>query len=1063
MTNRLEYRKLLLKVAFHKDIFRLKKKQNEKIETVHPLELLKRWINFQFKINSKTLKISNIKSDLKDCLILSQLLFILSQNENFLSISNLQNYYERALKILDFLKETDYTGFLFNPNNLIKGDEPEIIQFLVNIFLWKPNLKEIETEKEDQENNKNQNLEVKTKQKDFDYDLVLSTSSTSTDFDFDSDFDSQEDTGFSQDDFTNPIQQEKFEMISNNQLFDFKKKLKTKTNENENENQIKNENEIENENQIKNENENENEKISIKDEFIFHFLDLESFSFLQFQEMHKIEIIIQTFSKIFEEIDGNSNNTDSGKLAFLQRLKMFHLRNNYGLISNLNRNLFFQIINDILKSDFNYFNPLIQQQINQELLAQDNYGCDPLYISSQIKGILQENCKLEKEADLSLSLLFDLFTFTMVVKQQITTRLTSELIADSFINPDQMKLIRNIIYKSLDTAIFGLIDFINLTKILKHYFSFFTEKDFLSKSQLVVSQTIKIALGNTIRAIVNRILDDKSKELVEKSIAKINQEFKSFGNEKNTNSQVIEKGMEILGGYLFVEDIIFLQAALDEENCLSFQQQLVDNFYYLFLQLDIFIPMIKFLVSRQIITQKNSDMLFRANDVLAKILTKYSSHFAKDYLHETFHDIVDEIFDRIIETSDKIPFGFRIITSHIRNEMQIMGLEEFEKAIGSLIFLRFLCPAILLPISFGIIDYSIDPESERGLLLLSSTIQALGTGKQFGSNRVYLQPLNQEIQAKSSQTTELLKRISNFEGEICYPTHLTMEKILKNTPLSFLAQLYQSQLKNVKQSKANGYDLFLSVRRFIKEKKLLQNPKIEIYQTEKMIRETTQLDEKTGFLIQEIEFIEKLLSEISTKHTEKKSTIGTNESQLSHGLNDKNKSEDLSETSGETEYSDSLTIPEDVYKEKEEVYEDTLNQNEAARKFESGKTFANRNLFFLWKDNWKTPTLMEGFGLMRRKSKKKWSKVYFVLKLEFLAIYENLSVNCYKDLIDIIHITGFLKIVKLKKTSKFNKKKVKQISIMTEVPTKQEIIISSENDFNIEKWFELLIQIQNNY
>jgi hypothetical protein len=85
-------------------------------------------------------------------------------------------------------------------------------------------------------------------------------------------------------------------------------------------------------------------------------------------------------------------------------------------------------------------------------------------------------------------------------------------------------------------------------------------------------------------------------------------------------------------------------------------------------------------------------------------------------------------------------------------------------AIGGFVFLRYICPAIIVPHKYGLLEskhsfiiqryfytYTNDyhrclvqplPEIQRDLLLVSKVLQTVANGTSFGSKEEYMMPLN---------------------------------------------------------------------------------------------------------------------------------------------------------------------------------------------------------------------------------------------------------------------------------------------------------------------------------
>ncbi len=82
-------------------------------------------------------------------------------------------------------------------------------------------------------------------------------------------------------------------------------------------------------------------------------------------------------------------------------------------------------------------------------------------------------------------------------------------------------------------------------------------------------------------------------------------------------------------------------------------------------------------------------------------------------------------------------------------------------AVGALVFLRFLCPAICHPDAYGVLESPSPPDRMRGLVLLSKTIQNLANGVMFGLKEEFMMPLNEFIALQRDDLTAFASRLLN--------------------------------------------------------------------------------------------------------------------------------------------------------------------------------------------------------------------------------------------------------------------------------------------------------------
>lgn len=81
-------------------------------------------------------------------------------------------------------------------------------------------------------------------------------------------------------------------------------------------------------------------------------------------------------------------------------------------------------------------------------------------------------------------------------------------------------------------------------------------------------------------------------------------------------------------------------------------------------------------------------------------------------------------------------------------------------AVGSFIFLRFFCPAIVAPEADGLVSTPPSKELRRGLLLIAKVIQNLANNVLFGAKEPYMDALNDFLSQNIYRVTTFLRVIS---------------------------------------------------------------------------------------------------------------------------------------------------------------------------------------------------------------------------------------------------------------------------------------------------------------
>lgn len=126
----------------------------------------------------------------------------------------------------------------------------------------------------------------------------------------------------------------------------------------------------------------------------------------------------------------------------------------------------------------------------------------------------------------------------------------------------------------------------------------------------------------------------------------------------------------------------------------------------------------------------------------------------------------------ICDSINEAPRSFRQICNFILTAVREKFPEAKYTAVGSFIFLRFFCPAIVSPETEGLVKNtaSISRDMRRGLLIATKVIQNLANNVLFGAKETYMIVLNDFL-------TNNIYRVASFLREISkVPTENTIEK-----------------------------------------------------------------------------------------------------------------------------------------------------------------------------------------------------------------------------------------------------------------------------------------------
>ncbi|ELR15903.1 PH domain containing protein [Acanthamoeba castellanii str. Neff] len=182
---------------------------------------------------------------------------------------------------------------------------------------------------------------------------------------------------------------------------------------------------------------------------------------------------------------------------------------------------------------------------------------------------------------------------------------------------------------------------------------------------------------------------------------------------------------------------------------------------------------------------------FRDNTLTSHVVSTYSHDIGKDYIllvlkglirstasysAETLeinpHMInlsVTTLEENISKLSSVIQLYLDVITASAAHPPPVLTKfpESKYSAIGGFFFLRFLCPAIVSPESYGLVDSgaaTLTGANRRPLILVSKVLQSIANGVQFGKKEPYMIPMNELMQVNIAKVHNFFDDLADIAG-----------------------------------------------------------------------------------------------------------------------------------------------------------------------------------------------------------------------------------------------------------------------------------------------------------
>ena len=121
------------------------------------------------------------------------------------------------------------------------------------------------------------------------------------------------------------------------------------------------------------------------------------------------------------------------------------------------------------------------------------------------------------------------------------------------------------------------------------------------------------------------------------------------------------------------------------------------------------------------------------------------------------------LFNAVVGNVTIMPKQLRTIYKHARDRMNARYPANERKAVSNLLFLRFVCPSLLTPHVWGLLEEPPNENSQRYLILLSKTLHNLSTGTLAGQKEEYMHKLNEFITMNQEAFKDLCDEITDKE------------------------------------------------------------------------------------------------------------------------------------------------------------------------------------------------------------------------------------------------------------------------------------------------------------
>lgn len=130
-------------------------------------------------------------------------------------------------------------------------------------------------------------------------------------------------------------------------------------------------------------------------------------------------------------------------------------------------------------------------------------------------------------------------------------------------------------------------------------------------------------------------------------------------------------------------------------------------------------------------------------------------------------DEIDYCFSAIVGSASQCPTDVRRLCRRVRNSVRQKHPGSEHLAVAAFLFLRFFCPALVSPESFGLLATPPSEEHRRILLLMTKALQNLASGVSSFKEQ-HMAGLQPFLVANRQRMFEFFERICDVPDEVCF-------------------------------------------------------------------------------------------------------------------------------------------------------------------------------------------------------------------------------------------------------------------------------------------------------
>ncbi|KAJ6239433.1 ras gtpase-activating protein [Anaeramoeba flamelloides] len=240
-----------------------------------------------------------------------------------------------------------------------------------------------------------------------------------------------------------------------------------------------------------------------------------------------------------------------------------------------------------------------------------------------------------------------------------------------------------------------------------------------------------------------------------------------LNSEKNQKINLPLKIKNILFKLFFDDEHFFFIKTLCSIISTSDYDLIANSLNYIYENQKHNLSLLTLLIENEVSQTKTEATLFRGNSLVSKILSNYCKMIGKDFMKKSLQAVIVEIincnesfeiiearlkendnleeniqrtkyfFERIMKLIMESIFNCPLIIRDLCWKLIRSTKKKFPNSkyitLAGFIFLRFLCPAIVVPEKMGLSEVIPNPNTRKGLVLVSKLVQSVANGTKFNA------------------------------------------------------------------------------------------------------------------------------------------------------------------------------------------------------------------------------------------------------------------------------------------------------------------------------------------